>query len=617
MTQVNTPYPSTAYLTGFLRKQGYAVEQADLSLELALRLFSREGLEDIRNELSGQAEVSAFAKFFLEHFDDYARTIEPTLRFLQGKDPTLAHRIAARTLLPQGPRFAILEDQAYPLARAFGELGLQDQAKHIASLYLDDIADLVRAHIDPDFELSRYGEKLAASRLRMDPILERLEREPSLIDRWVDELALQAFERVKPDVFGISVPFPGNVYGAFRMARRFRQWNPGGWTVLGGGYVNTELRSMTDARIHAFFDFITLDDGESPLLNLLKQWSGPVKPQALLRTFSEGEWKTAAGLSDAPFKETATPTYGGLRLDRYFSVLEMLNPMHRFWSDLRWNKLTLAHGCYWKKCNFCDTTLDYIARYESPGAELALARMREVRDETGNSGFHFIDEAAPPALLRSLSEKIVQTGETFTWWGNLRFEKTFTRELALKMADAGCVAVTGGLEVASDRLLAMMNKGVDIEQVARVTHAFSEAGILVHAYLMYGFPTQTVQETVDSLEIVRQLFENGCIQSGFWHRFSATVHSPIGKNPAAFGIEVKRPLEEGAGDDRVFAVNDLPYQDPTGVDHDALGAGLRKALYNFMLGYGLEEDVRAWFDQSMPKTTVPRKRIQIRASKTR
>lgn len=63
-----------------------------------------------------------------------------------------------------------------------------------------------------------------------------------------------------------------------------------------------------------------------------------------------------------------------------------------------------------------------------------------------------------------------------------------------------------------------MEKGVTIAQVARVTDGFTQAGIMVHAYLMYGFPTQTTQETIDSLEVVRQLFQAGIVQSGYWHR---------------------------------------------------------------------------------------------------
>lgn len=604
MTQLNTPYPATAYLKGFLDSRGHACTQADFALELALKIFSRDGIAALASALQSRGGVTALSLrqvFFLEAIEDYRRTVEPVVRFLQGQEPTLAFRLAARTYVPEGPRFTPLQDQAYPLAAAFGTLGVQDRAKHIASLYLDDIADVVQETLDSDFALSRYGEKLASSQIRFDPLLERLQR-TTVLDEWLEEITDSWIERVQPEWVGVTAPFPGNVYGAFRIAARIKKNHPFVKTVLGGGYVNTELRWLNDERVHAYFDFLTLDDGEAPLLELLGDTG------RRLRTYERGQWRTDPGTHDIPFKETATPSYVGLPLDRYLSMLEMLNPMHRLWSDLRWNKLTLAHGCYWKKCSFCDTSLDYIQRYEPASVDLTLRRMREIRAQTGQSGFHFVDEAAPPAALKALSEKIIAENETFTWWGNIRFEKAFSPEVARSMADAGCVALTGGLEVASDRLLERMQKGVSIEQVARVTKAFSDAGILVHAYLMYGFPTQTVQETVDSLEVVRQLFKEGCIQSAFWHRFSATVHSPVGRDPAAFGVRVHSPFEDLPK--RAFAINDVPFTDPTGADHDALGAGLRKALYNYMVGYGLDEDVRAWFDCAVPKATTARTRIR-------
>ena len=273
------------------------------------------------------------------------------------------------------------------------------------------------------------------------------------------------------------------------------------------------------------------------------------------------------------------------------------------WSDGRWNKLTVAHGCYWKKCSFCDVSLDYIGRYEGASAAVLADRIDAIVAETGQTGFHFVDEAAPPKALKALSQELIARNSDISWWGNVRFEKTFTPDLAQLMADSGCIAISGGLEVASDRLLTLMKKGVSVEQVARVTKAFSDAGILVHAYLMYGFPTQTVQDTVDALEYVRQLFENGCIQSGFFHRFVCTVHSPVGKNPEEYGVELP-PLPESN-----FARNDVGFFDPTGVDHDALGECLKKAIYNFMHGIGVEDDVRMWFPFKVPKTTVKRDKI--------
>jgi hypothetical protein len=310
---------------------------------------------------------------------------------------------------------------------------------------------------------------------------------------------------------------------------------------------------------------------------------------------------------DVPFAEVGTPTWDGLPLGNYLSLLDMLNPMHRLWSDGRWNKLTVALGCYWKKCSFCDVSLDYISRYEAASATLLVDRIERVVAETGQTGFHFVDEAAPPKALKALATELIRRKLSISWWGNIRFEKSFSPALCELLAESGCIAISGGLEVASDRLLALMKKGVTVEQVARVTRAFSDAGVLVHAYLMYGFPTQTVQDTVDALEYVRQLFEAGCIQSGFFHRFACTVHSPVGQRPQDYGVTLQ-PLPPVAAN-TAFAKNDIGFIDPTGTDHDALGAALKKALYNYMHGIGLDEDVRRWFEGPVPRARVARRHI--------
>jgi len=360
-----------------------------------------------------------------------------------------------------------------------------------------------------------------------------------------------------------------------------------------------------------YFDYVSLDDGERPLLALLEHLHGVRGVDRLVRTFvrsGDAVRYIDASEPDVPFAEVGTPTWDGLPLDRYLSILDMLNPMHRLWSDGRWNKLTVAHGCYWKKCSFCDVSLDYISRYDGIAAATLVDRIETIIAETGQTGFHFVDEAAPPKALRAMAEELHKRNRAISWWGNIRFEKSFTPALCRQLADSGCIAVSGGLEVASDRLLKLMQKGVSVEQVARVTHAFSDAGILVHAYLMYGFPTQTLHDTVDALEYVRQLFAAGCIQSGFFHRFVCTVHSPVGMHPEQFGITLQ-PLPPVS-----FARNDVGFLDPSGVDHDSLGVALNKALYNYMHGIGLDEDVRNWFSGfpggRVPRTRVPRHFIE-------
>ncbi len=564
------------------------------------------------DELKDKNLASKSVRFFLKHERQYLTTVDSVVRFLQGRDSTAAHRLVADAFLPRGPRFDslnVLNESAGGdgLDRAFGSLGLQDRAQHLASLYVDDLADVIRDGIDARFGLARYAERLAASAPSFSPLLDSLQAEPTLVDRYLDQITRELLAKHQPDCLGLTIPFPGNVYGAFRMAQVVRQNAPHVKIIFGGGYVNTELRELSDPRVFDFVDYLTFDDGEAPFLHLLQSLSHPAEPQKLLRTMLRENGKvvlkSSPGLHDIPLKDCGTPTYDGLPLNQYLSLCELLNPMHRLWSDGRWNKLTLAHGCYWKKCTFCDVSLDYIGRYEDQGADLIVDRMQELIAETGQTGFHFVDEAAPPKTLAAMANKIIERGLSVTWWGNIRFEKSFTPELATLLAASGCVAMSGGLEVASDRLLKLMEKGVTVEQVARVTHAFTQSGIMVHAYLMYGFPTQTISETVDALERVRQLFAEGCIQSAYWHRFACTVHSPIGKDPNRYGIEL-HPVPT------TFAKNDVAFVDTTGVDHEALTPGLRKALYNYMHGMGLEADVRSWFGFSVPTTSVPRSLIR-------
>jgi Radical SAM superfamily len=578
---------------------------------LVLSFFSKQGLAEVHQAALAIPEEnrSATINFFLDYFEDYQSSIEPTIKYLQGGDSTLSHRINSRSFLPEGPRFQALDSydddgSGDSLSWAFGALGAEDRARHLATLYLNDLSDVLRDAVDDRFEFVRYAESLAGSQPSFDPLANALQAKPTLMDEHLRSLTIEQIEKHKPNLILLSVPFPGSVYAALRIAQVIKEKYPSIKIALGGGYVNTELRELTEVRVFDYVDFITLDSGERPLLALIEHLNGKRGINRLVRTFIRNETGQVQYIQwaepDVPFEEVGTATWDGLPLGSYLSLLDMLNPMHRLWSDGRWNKLTVAHGCYWKKCSFCDVSLDYISRYETASASLLVDRIEQIVAETGQTGFHFVDEAAPPKILKALAEELIRRKVVISWWGNIRFEKTFTPELAELLADSGCIAMSGGLEVASDRLLDLMEKGVTVEQVARVTKSFSDVGILVHAYLMYGFPTQTVQETVDSLEYVRQLFDNGCIQSGFFHRFTCTVHSPVGKNPEAYGIELI-PLPE-----ITFAKNDIGFIDPTGTDHDALGQGLKKAIYNYMHGVGFEADIRSWFElqEPVPKSTV-------------
>jgi radical SAM superfamily enzyme YgiQ (UPF0313 family) len=604
-TQLNTPYPATAYLKGFLNTKSIPSYQCDLGIETILTLFSSEGLTTLFQEIENKKPVlSANTQRIFNLRQSYIQTIDQVIAFLQEKNVVLAHLICEENYLPKASRFSQTDD----LDWAFGKMGTRDKAKHLATLYLEDLSDMIQEAVDPQFGFSRYAERLGRSAATFDEIETALLAPDSFIDNILLRLLQNKIGVYEPTLVAFSVPFPGNLYSALKCGQWIKKHFQDLKIVMGGGFANTELRSLTDPRIFNYLDFITLDDGEAPLLNLIEYLEGRRSKPDLKRTFTlendEVVFLNGSAQSDFLQSETGTPDYSDFQLETYLSVIEIVNPMHRLWSDGRWNKLTLAHGCYWSRCTFCDTSLDYIKRYEPNTVQVLCNRVEEMIRQTGQIGFHFVDEAAPPALMRDLAIEIIRRKLTVVWWTNIRFEKIFTYDLCLLLKESGCIAVSGGLEVASDRLLNLINKGVSVAQMARVTDNFTRVGIMVHAYLMYGFPTQTARETIDSLEVVRQLFEAGVVQSGFWHQFALTSHSPIGLNPSQFKVKIEN---KGSG---TFANNDLIHSDPTGVRHELFSEGLKKSLYNFMHGIGFELPLQDWFDFKVPRTSILPKYIK-------
>jgi hypothetical protein len=598
-TQLNTPYPATAYLKGFLNTKNIRSFQADLGIEVTIRLFSAEGLKALFNRIEdSKAVLSDNAARIAGFREEYIHTIDGVILFLQNRNPTLAHLISKRDFLPEASRFAQLDD----LDWAFGSMGVQDKAKHLATMYLEDLADLIKECVDEHFGFSRYAEKLGRSANSFDELYRSLQQEYTYIDEILVTLLQEKIQSIQPTLVAVSVPFPGNLYSAFRTAQWIKTNYPSIKLAMGGGFPNTELRSLSDPRVFEFFDFITLDDGEAPLEQLVIHTEGKQPLQNLKRTFildnGSVQYMNNSLCRDYKLNESGTPDYSDLFLDKYISAIEIINPMHRLWSDGRWNKLTMAHGCYWGKCTFCDISLDYIRLYEPVAAQILCDRMEQMIAQTGENGFHFVDEAAPPSLMRALAMEIIRRKLSVSWWTNIRFEKSFTKDLCLLLKASGCIAVSGGLEVASDRLLGLIQKGITVAQVARVNRNFTEAGIMVHAYLMYGFPTQTTQETVDSLEMVRQMFKAGILQSAFWHLFTMTAHSPVGLEPEKFQV-AKQNTVIGA-----FANNDIMHMDPTGADHESFAFGLKKSLLNFMHGLRLDDPLQKWFEFKIPRTSI-------------
>ena len=246
----------------------------DLGIEVILKLFSHSGLTqvfEIAENFATSTDISDNSKRILSLKNYYLRTIEPVIAFLQGKNPTLARQITTLNFLPEASRFLSLEEMEW----AFGSMGMQDKAKHLATLYLEDLSDLIVECVDAHFGFSRYAERLGRSANSFDGLYEALQQKTTLVDDFSIDILTQKLETLNPSLVCFSVPFPGNLYSAFRLAQMIKKQFPHVKTAMGGGFPNTELRSLTDQRVFEFFDFISLDDGERPLELIVKHLENP------------------------------------------------------------------------------------------------------------------------------------------------------------------------------------------------------------------------------------------------------------------------------------------------------------------------------------------------------
>ncbi len=590
---LNTPYAAVPRLAGWLRHLGHHVVPVDLSLELFLKLFSRNGLTRMFAAID-PSTLNADNALIYSNRERYIRIIDDAVAVLQLRDMSATTQIVRGGLLPLGPRG--ISAGARP-----GVWGNTDFARFRVSVMLLELMDFFKSTISTHFGLSDYAAQMSELVVSFDPIAAELERTPNPYVEMLNELCAERFSD-DLDLVAITCPFPGNLLGSMLVGKWLGVHRPTVKRALGGGYPSTALRELSDPRVFDYTDYVVIDDGELPLHQICARLQG--RDESLHDTFlREPSGRVTfcrSTITPPKFSEYPAPSYAGLALDRYVHMVYLSSPVQRA-NDGPWLKLTAAHGCYWKQCTFCDIHLPYIADYDPMPASRLADQMDALHEETGLSGFHFTDEAAPPALLVNLSLELLRRGRNYHWWGNIRYDSAFEPDRCKLLAAAGMILVTGGIETASDPVLEKIQKGVTVAQLVKVLQALTEGGIATHAYLIYGYPGETVQDTINGLEVIRQLMKARILDNGVYHQLSVTAHAPLGRKPELFGVRLREQPFRG------FAKNYLPFDYLDGVKRPrAMHEALSVALDNFRRQLFLDAPIVEWF----PNLVVPEPSIE-------
>lgn len=699
IVQLNTPYPSGAYLQDFFKKlksfsnldsqlspaafelakkAGYqidSVEWKDLSIELFHRIFSKEGITQLFHNTKDKAlkmaleaenqgdEITAYnLRRYVLTKESWINWIDKIVALLvenkSGRE-TL-HEFVRSAHVPRGSRM-----ETY-LANLNREVSVDD-GYLLASLALADLADYITTVYDNNFALIRYAESICASDLSKEEILKTTNSPvlkdylSPLVENLINTVSASqqetfssrnAFTQTEPFssrpqqnaftqtesvssrsqletlfqtetvsqkpqqepsfLFCVSVPFPGTFAAAMFICKQLKStFGKNALITLGGGYVNTALRSVNQAELAAYIDCFSYDRGYSFYTELLANGLPAAAAYQTESVFGgevaqgkANQTKTSSTSSNRQelveienfMTKNVAPDYDGIDFSKYPRLADDINPMHRIWSDGAWLKSYLAHGCYWHRCLFCDTKLDYVNCYKPVNIKNLYSSLLEQAKKSGVYGVHFVDEAAPPKMLEDFAS--LNKDKALTFWGNIRFEKAFSRDLADILAKGGLIGVSGGIEMACGEGLSNINKGIDIKTLVFSLAAFKEAGILTHAYMIYGYYNETPQMLIDSAETLRQLFKAGLLDSSFFHKFTLTKHSTLfaeweaGKHPDLHPIFPKNN----------FTDYELHFKGEE--KSEKYGAPLSLAVNAWMHKKSLDKPVEKWFNFPMPKPTV-------------
>ena len=386
-----------------------------------------------------------------------------------------------------------------------------------------------------------------------------------------------------PDLVGISVTATSQVMPAFTLARLLRKKNRDLHITIGGS-VFTKLIDNVQQN-HLLFDLIDsfiVFEGEHALLGLIEQLEGKRDFSKVPNlVYKEGDKIRV----NQPFyiediNSLPTPDYDGFPLDRYLSPKRVL-------------PLQGSRGCYWRKCTFCNLHVDNL-KFRLRNLDLVLEDMDRLKEKYSAKYMFFSDECMPVKQLDSLSSKLIEKGNDIKWMAGVRFDKSLTKDILAKAREAGCLKMVFGLESSNKRILSLMDKGIETEITKNIIDYCDEAGVAIHMYVIVGFPSETREEALETLDFVisNEKFLKSKGASCLACLFELEKHAPILRDPGKYGLtKIGHPKQDDLSLGYFYETNRGMTPEESGEVYEYVRSEIDKRLsifpYNFSMSDGL------------------------------
>ena len=386
-----------------------------------------------------------------------------------------------------------------------------------------------------------------------------------------------------PTILGISATATSQVIPAFTLARMLKDANSDIHITMGGSIFTKLIDNLKDSPgLFELIDSFIVFEGEHALLELANQLEGKRDfskvPNFVYRDGDQTRINEPFHIED--INSLPTPDYDGFPLDLYLAPERVL-------------PLQGSRGCYWRKCTFCNLHVDNL-RFRMRSAELVLEDITKLTEKYKTKNLFFSDECMPVNQLDNLSTRIIDESIDIKWMAGIRFDKGLTKDILQKARDAGCLKMVFGLESSNKRILSLMDKGIETDIVSNIINYCADSGIAIHMYVIVGFPSETREEALETLDFIRSndTFLNSRGASCLACLFELEKHAPILRDPGKYKLtSIAHPKHDDLSLGYVYETN-------AGMTHDEanevygyirgeIDSRLNIFPYNFSMSDGL------------------------------
>lgn len=395
---------------------------------------------------------------------------------------------------------------------------------------LDTCLNIISLAFFP-WELTLHDYMSPQFKFKFENILKETHSENIFTDYFYKELP--GIIEADTGLIGISIGSSSQFIAGLTLAKIIKM-NTDIPVVIAGNYISRILDAIekTPKFFDEYCDYVIFEEGELSIVELARYLEGKKSSKnpdkrlnisdvsRLLFKHKNGKVIKNKTTPTVPLNKTATQSLEGLDLKKYF-LPEIVLPIQA------------SRGCYWRKCTFCDH--DFGQGYNVKDISKLVDEIKELGEKYGIYKFEFVDEAINANYLKNFSKRLIEEGLKIDWYCNCRLEDELTEDIFKLARSAGLRMILWGYESGSEKIMELINKGVDVEKRLEILKRSNDADIWNFAYIFFGFPTETVE---DAQKTIKAVCENIDIIPAYGRSvFSLGKHALMREEPEKFGVK--------------------------------------------------------------------------------